>query len=84
MGRIVLSEPEGPYDCTIDTGVMDVKLIDTFLGVRFVADSGEMLSVSMRDNGFEVHYQAPTNQEKTKSIGWFEFKNGNVNRMEKL
>lgn len=73
MARIVLSEPDGPYSCTFDTRVMEVKLFEVFNGVQFVSDSGEKLSVSMRDNGFEVHYFKdgdPINQ------GWYDFKNG--------
>lgn len=78
MGRIVLSEPEGPYSCTLDTGVMNVKLIEVFKGVQFVADSGEKLSVSMRDNGFEVHYEGVDSIGDKFDAGWFAFKDGNA------
>lgn len=75
MGKILLNEPEGPYHCEIDTDVMKVELRETFLGVSFVTERGEKLSVSMRDNGFEVHYSGDFG-EKGFDAGWTEFKDG--------
>jgi hypothetical protein len=72
--RIVLSEPSGPYSCTLDAGVMDVKLIEVFNGVQFISDSGEKLSVSMRDSGFEIHYFKDEGAVEF-DCGWFDFKN---------
>lgn len=52
--KITMSEPDGPYGATIDTGVMDVTLRDVFLGVAFETADGCRLAVCMRDNGYEV------------------------------
>lgn len=83
MGRIVLSEPDGPYSATIDAGVMDVTLVDIFKGVKFMADSGECLAVSMRDNGFEVHYYSDFGMDAPTGFdtGWHEFKGGDIHPM---
>ena len=70
---INLSEPDGPYGCEIDPGVMDVQLREVFLGVRFVTEGGAQLSVSMRDDGFEVHYWG-----EGFDCGWTHFQNGTV------
>lgn len=75
MAKITLCEPKRPYNCTIDTGVMNVEIKEAFLGVRFISDSGEKLSVCMRDGGFEVLYFMDS-EEGEFSTGWTEFKNG--------
>lgn len=77
--KIELKEPDGPYSCAIDTGVMSVELRETFLGVKFVTESGEKLSVSMRDNGFEVHYYKDDSETKGFDTGLTEFKDGFIN-----
>jgi len=55
MATITIKEPEGPYSATIDTGVMDVVLKQTFIGVTFVTEEGKELHVSMRDGGYEIY-----------------------------
>lgn len=82
MAAIVLSEPEGPYNCTLDTGVMKVELKEVFNGVRFVSESGETLSVCMRDSGFEVRYFLDTGDDGFDN-GWMAFKNGAVSPLGK-
>lgn len=77
MARISISEPDGPYHCVIDTQVMNVEIRETFLGVAFVAESGERLSVSMRDNGFEILYSGDFG-EKGFDCGLTEFKDGTI------
>lgn len=52
--KITISEPEGPYQATIDTDVMDVTIREAFLGAGFVTDGGCRLAVCMRDDGYEV------------------------------
>lgn len=78
--KVHLKEPDGPYSCELDTGVMTVTLKDVFLGVTFETDGGEKLSVCMRDSGFEIHYTGDFG-EKGFDAGWFEFKNSRVNSM---
>lgn len=56
MGKITISQPDGPYNAVIDTGAMDVEHKETFLGVAFITENGERLSVCMRDTGFELKY----------------------------
>jgi len=73
--KVEISEPDGPYSCNLDTGVMDVTLREVFNGVRFETEGGEMLSVCMRDNGFEVHYWGDFG-ETGFDCGWVEFKDG--------
>lgn len=75
MSKIKLSQPEGPYHADIDTGAMKVELRETFLGVAFITEGGERLSVCMRDNGFEVHYTGDFGATGFDA-GWFEFKDG--------
>ena len=58
MGKIRINSPDKNNDLLdLDYGINDVTLFKTFLGVRFVTESGEVLSVSMRDSGFELRYQ---------------------------
>ena len=64
MAKITLTEPEGPYHCKIDTDVMTVQIREAFIGVQFVTEGGALLSVSMRDDGFEVHYHG-------QDAGWY-------------
>lgn len=78
--KIHLSEPHGPYHCDIDTDVMQVTLREVFLGVAIMTDRGEKLSVSMRDNGFEVHYTGDFGETGFDS-GWVEFKDGLISPM---
>lgn len=52
--KITISEPNGPYDCEVDTGVMRVEIRDAFIGPMFITGSGQNLVVMMRDDGFEV------------------------------
>lgn len=56
MAKILLKEPDGPYSTEIDTRVMNVEIRETYLGVKFITDEGNTLSVSMRDSGFELVY----------------------------
>lgn len=58
--KIKISEPDGPYSCELDPGVMEVELREVFLGVGFVTESGQRLSVSMRDGGFELMLRGGT------------------------
>lgn len=57
MAKIQLSEPQCLYSATLDTEVCDVEIKEAFLGIGFVAESGERLSVCMRDSGFELRYE---------------------------
>lgn len=84
--KIYMSEPDGPYGCEIDPGVMDVKLTEVFKGVE-IKTTGvayqESLHISMRDNGFEVRYIThdigeTEDDEKVTECGFFEFKDGRV------
>ena len=68
--KITLKEPDGPYSCDIDPGVMSVNITEAFLGVGFTTEDGQRLSVCMRDDGFEVKF----NDDK-----WVEFKPGSTN-----
>lgn len=54
--KIKLSEPDGPYSATIDTEAMNVTITEAFLGARFVSPDGNILSVCMRDDGFECRF----------------------------
>lgn len=76
MGQIFLKTPDSPYGCKIETEGMDVELRRVFLGVRFISESGEELSVCMRDSGFEIRYSG-----ENFDYGWIEFKNGNVGKI---
>jgi hypothetical protein len=73
MAKITLSEPSGPYHCVLDTDVMTVQIREAFVGVQFVTEDGGLLSVAMRDDGFEVHYHGNHNGWAFDS-GWVEFK----------
>jgi len=53
------------------------KLEEVFNPVTFVAESGEDISVVMRDSGFEVWYKG--NVDDT-SYQIFEFKNGTMRK----
>lgn len=65
MSIITLREPDGPYKCEIDTDVMRVEIREAYLGVAFVTEEGQKLSVCMRDGGFEVRHN---------DGNWVEFK----------
>lgn len=54
--KIQMSEPDGPYSCELDTGVMMVDIREAFIGAKFITDADECLVVSMRDSGFELSY----------------------------
>lgn len=56
MAKITLKEPDGPYFTIVDTGSMDVLFEEVFLGVRFITAAGEILTVAMRDTGYELTY----------------------------
>lgn len=75
--QIEIKQPEGPYSCTVDTGVMDVSITEAFVGAAFITETGEKLSVCMRDNGFEVRYSADFGGTGFDT-GWTEFKNGTI------
>jgi hypothetical protein len=79
MANITLREPDGPYHCSIDTDVMNVEIRNAFLGVEFVTEGGAILAVSMRDDGFEVHYHGQTDGFYFDS-GWIECKGQVINR----
>lgn len=82
MAKIFLKEPNRSVSVTVDTGETGVNITEAFLGVRFQTPEGEVLSVSMRDGGFEVHYQIDAAKwlfaEPHTDVGWFEFKDGRV------
>ena len=69
--KIRLSEPDDSYHAEIDSTVMDVEVRECFLGVEFVTEDGARLAVSMRDDGFEVHYWG-----EGFDAGWVDFKGG--------
>ena len=52
--KITLSEPDGPYQATIDTDAFDVTIREVFIGVGFETADGCRLAVCMRDDGYEV------------------------------
>ena len=76
MAKITLTEPGGPYHCELDTDVMEVEIRETYIGMRFVTDEGAILSVCMRDSGFEVHYHGQNNDGWKFDSGWVYFKDG--------
>ena len=57
----------------------DFELSEVFNPVSFLTESGENLSVVMRDSGFEVWYK----QEEDNLYKRFEFKNGIIKEMKK-
>lgn len=73
MAKIQIKEPEGPYSATLDTEAMQVTITEAFLGVGFVAPSGEKLSVCMRDGGFEIQYRYGEIESQ-----WMELKDGDM------
>jgi len=77
MAIIKLKQPNGPYKPTIDTDAMNIEIREAYLGVSFVTEQGERLSVSMRDNGFEVHYTGDFG-EQGFDAGWTTFNNGSI------
>lgn len=81
MAKITLKQPDGPYSCTIDTGVLETVVEEAFLGVLFKTKEGEMLAVSMRDGGFEVRYSGDFGGTGFNA-GWTEFKNGEIKSPE--
>lgn len=58
MAKIILKQPDSAYEATVETGAMATDIREAFLGVRFVTADGEVLTVSMRDTGFELSYSA--------------------------
>lgn len=54
--KLTLSNPDNDYVAHIDTEAMDVLVTEAYLGATFVSSAGEELSISMRDNGFEIMY----------------------------
>lgn len=75
--KILIQEPDGPYKCEVDSGVMYVTLKEVFLGVALTTDDGETLHISMRDSGFEIHYTGDFG-EKGFDAGWVDFKGGQM------
>lgn len=74
MAKIKLSEPDGPYECAVDTGVMNVEIQEAYKAVEFLSNDQEQLDVFMRDTGYEVIYNAPDPKESVI----IELKGGNV------
>jgi ferredoxin-fold anticodon binding domain-containing protein len=74
MSKILLSEPKGPYSGTLDTEVMDVTITEVYTGVGFVTQDEEYLSICMRDNGYELMYNA----RKSEKDVFVELKGGDV------
>lgn len=79
MAKITLTEPDGPYHCALDTDVMTVQIREAFIGIQFVTEGGALLSVSMRDDGFEVHYHGQQDGFYFDS-GWIECKGQVISR----
>ena len=80
--KIDIAEPHGPYNCVLDTGVMDVVIKDAFKGAMFVSPDGEILTVSMRDSGFEVGYSANFGDDGFNA-GTTSFQNGVITKAGK-
>lgn len=74
MPEITIKTPNGPYLAKLDTEAMDVEIRKAFLGVQFITENGEELSVCMRDSGFELTYLVPNNEPASMSLqnGFFE------------
>lgn len=53
---IITAIPDSPYETLFDTGVMLTTIVDAFIGPTFITDTGEQLSICMRDSGFELTY----------------------------
>jgi hypothetical protein len=66
MSEIILKDPNSPYKCVVNTEDMDVEIHGAFNGVMFYASSGKRLSVSLRDGGFEVLYDANSDEIDTR------------------
>lgn len=69
--KIRLTSPTTPHSPVLDTDAMDVEITEAFIGVMFVTADGSRLAVSMRDDGYEVHYWG-----EDFDAGWAEFKGG--------
>jgi hypothetical protein len=72
--KIIINSPaENPgYATSINTGAMQITVLECFSGVRFITKDGEIMTISMRDSGFEGTYQdAPGSP-----VHEFEYKNG--------
>lgn len=86
--KITMSEPDDPYSAELNPGVMEVTLEEVFNGVKFVTDSGECLSVVMRDSGFEVHYFSEN--EVSRAVlpsfdsGWISLQRGTINTSDNV
>lgn len=74
MAKINLSVPNSPFHATIDSDVMEVTVREAFLGVKFVTEKGEELTVVMRDGGYELTY-ASSKEDKGIPLG---LQNGTV------
>ena len=75
--KIVVKEPNGPYQTTLDTEVMTVEIREAFLGFSVVTEGGERLAIAMRDSGFEVIYSGDFG-ETGFNAGMTEFKDGRI------
>ena len=64
MAKITLSEPNGPYECSIDSVVMDVNIREAYKAVEFLTSDQEELDVFMRDTGYELVYNSPQTDER--------------------
>lgn len=80
MAEITLSEPAGPYRCVLDTDVMTVQIRKAFVGITFVTEGGALLSVCMRDDGFEIHYYGHEDGFYFDA-GWIECKSQHIGQV---
>ena len=53
--KIKIKTPDTPYDITLDPGVNEVDILEPHIGVRIINGS-RWMSVSARDDGFEIHF----------------------------
>lgn len=70
MSYIQVKTPDSPYFTTLNTEAMDVEIRRSFLGVRFITDDGEVLSVCMRDSGFELSYSDVNAEDNDGETGF--------------
>ena len=54
MAKIIIKEPDGPYSASLNTGSMAVEIRKAHLGVIFITEDGNTLSVCMCDGDFEI------------------------------
>jgi len=68
MPEITIKTPNGPYVAKLDAEAMDVEIRKAFLGIQFITEDGEKLSVCMRDSGFELVYEAKFKEPANVSL----------------